>query len=151
MASLTAYIWGVLKHFSDAGQQCSNQVHMHMQSSKLIISKRGSVYFNCNAKIGHPSEPVKIHPKQFEELLTKCREEMNATRIARSAATGIGKFLIIPMVYNILCYQVQVLRRRRRQGVNVGDFICSNCIWPALEVDWGEDKIWNFAHICNSG
>ena len=71
-----------------------------MQSSKLIISKRGSVYFNCNAKIPNPSEPVKIHPKQFEELLTKCREEMNATRIARSAATGIGKFLIIPLVYN---------------------------------------------------
>ena len=69
-------------------------VPRYMQSSKLIISKRGSVYFNCNAKIPNPSEPVKIHPKQFEELLTKCREEMNATRIARST-TGIGKFLIL--------------------------------------------------------
>ena len=69
----------------------SSCVHRYMQSSSLIIDKRGSVYFRCNAHVGHPSEALQLPPKKIEELLSKCQDEMNATRIARSAATGVGE------------------------------------------------------------
>ena len=69
----------------------SSCVPRYMQSSRLIIDKRGSVYFRCNAHVGHPSEALQLPPKKFEELLSKCQDEMNATRIARSAATGVGE------------------------------------------------------------
>ena len=49
------------------------------------------MYFRCNAHVGHPSEALQLPPKKFEELLSKCQDEMNATRIARSAATGVGE------------------------------------------------------------